>query len=443
MKALEAQVPDRYFDLLPNRIMARLEETMQSSDVNRPRGPQTNPKQAIPSAGSTRERDTDKVEPRQEDSGLSDIRAMARTTKQRISAQRISQRRIPTNPPDDEDILATSSSSLRAVALPVAGLPAQPETVGNGTGPSTAIPAPAATAKPAATTASPITPLPQKKKSKAPLIAAGATAAALAAGVAGYVVLRQQNDNSAGEANNRIVTTPLTEKKEEAAVPAAMPSTPEPPAAAQAPVPAPAMDVTGKALIPAENSGAAAAAGSGMLGKEKGDEGYDGDEAAKAKDHKQHERGDKDRDKKDSGSDAKKPEKAPTSSSDTKKPGPADKQGESLDDLLRGAGVDPDANKKQQAPKLDKKELTAADIRTAMSALNGKAQACYAKYGVSGSVAVKLMVAPSGEVKKASVTGSFAGTPTGDCVQKVAGGAKFPAWDGNALTVNYSYFLSE
>jgi hypothetical protein len=56
---------------------------------------------------------------------------------------------------------------------------------------------------------------------------------------------------------------------------------------------------------------------------------------------------------------------------------------------------------------------------------------------------VKLSVAPSGEVKSAKVTGSFAGTPTGDCVKSVVEGAKFPPWDGNPQTVDYSYFLSD
>jgi hypothetical protein len=143
-----------------------------------------------------------------------------------------------------------------------------------------------------------------------------------------------------------------------------------------------------------------------------------------------------------SADDGAKDDATPVSTNDTKK-GPADKQEQSLDDLLRSAGVDPNAPKKTEGPKLDKKGLDAGDIRKAMSARTSKAQACYAKYSVSGSVGVKLQVANDGTVKSAKATGSFAGTPTGDCVADAAGGAKFPAWDGNPTTVEYSYFLSE
>jgi hypothetical protein len=123
--------------------------------------------------------------------------------------------------------------------------------------------------------------------------------------------------------------------------------------------------------------------------------------------------------------------------------GPADKQEHTVDDLLREAGVDPNAKPKDDGPKLEKKSLNAGDIRKAMSALNGRAQGCYAKHHQSGSVAVRLTVEPSGKVTKSVTTGSFAGTPTGDCVADVAGNASFPAWDGKVMTVNYSYFLSE
>src|SRR5262245_22371229 len=93
MRALGDQTPARYFDELPGRIEARLEERMQSD----PLAPTDLPVKA--------------TTVRSEDSGLHDIRELAHTTKRRIS------QRIPAVQIDDP-MLSSSSSGLRAVALP-------------------------------------------------------------------------------------------------------------------------------------------------------------------------------------------------------------------------------------------------------------------------------------------------------------------------------------
>jgi len=129
----------------------------------------------------------------------------------------------------------------------------------------------------------------------------------------------------------------------------------------------------------------------------------------------------------------------------TKKPaeapkGKGGKEGEpNFDDLLKEAGVN-DPNKKA-APKLDKKSLSGADIKSGMSAIAGKVSSCYA--GTQGSAAVKLSVAPSGQVQKVTVSGQFAGTPVAACVEAAVRGASFPAWDGAPQSFGYSYLLSE
>jgi hypothetical protein len=54
---------------------------------------------------------------------------------------------------------------------------------------------------------------------------------------------------------------------------------------------------------------------------------------------------------------------------------------------------------------------------------------------------VSVTIAKSGRVSNASVTGSFSGTPTGDCVAKVVKSATFPAFKGAAQTINYPFML--
>jgi hypothetical protein len=75
-----------------------------------------------------------------------------------------------------------------------------------------------------------------------------------------------------------------------------------------------------------------------------------------------------------------------------------------------------------------------------MTAVAGQAQACFA--GTEGLASLRLTVAPSGKVAKVTVTGLFAGTPVGACVERAVRAASFPAWDGRPQSVGYSYLLS-
>jgi hypothetical protein len=56
--------------------------------------------------------------------------------------------------------------------------------------------------------------------------------------------------------------------------------------------------------------------------------------------------------------------------------------------------------------------------------------ACYAKYQVPGTAMVNVVIAKSGKVTSAVVTGRFAGTPTGACVERAVRTARFPPSDG-------------
>jgi hypothetical protein len=280
----------------------------------------------------------------------------------------------------------------------------------------------------------------------------GSLAVAAAAGVAGFVIMNQKKD--AADSSAAMISAEnekasagagaMPDPARAVAAPAAVPAAPE---AAQAPSGDSAVmkiagdDADGKAEERADESDKK------RNGKKDGDK---GEGKAKDKDSTQQ-LDDKKDDQKDGDQTPAKGGKGGTPVSDgtdvkkdDKKDGKKDGEGESLEDLLAQAGGGPtDIVKKDDKPKTDKKALDATDIRKAMSALNPKAQACYAKFGVSGSVGVKLTVAPTGEIKKAVVTGAAAGTPTGDCVAEVVGHAKFPIWDGAPQTVTYSYFLSE
>ncbi|HUJ63697.1 MAG TPA: hypothetical protein VLX92_34595, partial [Kofleriaceae bacterium] len=96
IKTLDDQLPSGYFDTLSSRTLARLESSMETGTADH------DPSSEVPPSGVA-----------EEDSGLHDIRSLARSTKERISSKR-----IPLDRPSDEDLLATSSASWKAVALP-------------------------------------------------------------------------------------------------------------------------------------------------------------------------------------------------------------------------------------------------------------------------------------------------------------------------------------
>jgi hypothetical protein len=121
----------------------------------------------------------------------------------------------------------------------------------------------------------------------------------------------------------------------------------------------------------------------------------------------------------------------------TKKPKPEPGDPD-FDKLLKEAGVD---QKKTDKPKIDKKQLSGDDFKKGMGAIQGKAQACFK--GTQGTAAVKLTIAPSGQVSKVTVGGVFAGKPEADCVTAAVKAAQFPAWDGGPQSFGYPILLSE
>lgn len=105
----------------------------------------------------------------------------------------------------------------------------------------------------------------------------------------------------------------------------------------------------------------------------------------------------------------------------------------------------PDFGKKEEPPKPAPPQvklmlLTQSDIVNAMKGVQPKVQLCANQYKVPGTAMATISVAAGGKVNNATVTGKFAGTPTGDCVAAAAKSAKFPPCQ--SMTFPWPFTLS-
>jgi predicted Zn finger-like uncharacterized protein len=121
---------------------------------------------------------------------------------------------------------------------------------------------------------------------------------------------------------------------------------------------------------------------------------------------------------------------------------PKPKKG-SIDDLLDEAtnshksgkkGGDDDSKPAAAAGPLSKSAVVAG-----MNSVKGKVAACYTEFKVGGMAMVNMVIGKSGKVTSATVTGKFAGTPTGGCVEKAVKTATFPPSEG--LSTQYPFVL--
>jgi hypothetical protein len=110
-------------------------------------------------------------------------------------------------------------------------------------------------------------------------------------------------------------------------------------------------------------------------------------------------------------------------------PPPRPKKSGSIEDLLdqvgskRGGGDEPKPKKVTVAAL---PSLSQSDIVSAMRAVQPRVKECYNQYKVPGIANVTISVSKGGRVASASVTGKFASTPSGGCVESAAKTAKFP-----------------
>ena len=124
----------------------------------------------------------------------------------------------------------------------------------------------------------------------------------------------------------------------------------------------------------------------------------------------------------------------------------------SLDDLLEGAlsgkqktrsraSSDDDAPKRSSpsASAEPAGPLSKTAVVSGMNSIKPKINECYAQFKVAGMAMVNVVIAKSGKVTGATVSGKFTGTPTGACVEKAVKSASFPPSEG--LTTPYPFQL--
>jgi len=144
-----------------------------------------------------------------------------------------------------------------------------------------------------------------------------------------------------------------------------------------------------------------------------------------------------------SGNDGRKPEptasSTPTSDS-SKSAGKKTGGSKSLDDLLGEVGSKKSGEEPKPVSQVKLITLTQSDIINAMRGVQPKVQACANQFKVPGTAMANISVASGGRVSNTTVTGKFAGTPTGSCVEVAAKSAKFPPCQG--MTFPWPFTLS-
>jgi predicted Zn finger-like uncharacterized protein len=108
----------------------------------------------------------------------------------------------------------------------------------------------------------------------------------------------------------------------------------------------------------------------------------------------------------------------------------------SLDDLIDGAvGSRHGGSGRPKVSDDDKPAVSAGPLAkgavvAGMNSVKPKIAACYSEFKVQGMAMVNVVIGKSGKVSSATVSGKFAGTPTGACVEKAVKSASFPPSDG-------------
>jgi predicted Zn finger-like uncharacterized protein len=117
----------------------------------------------------------------------------------------------------------------------------------------------------------------------------------------------------------------------------------------------------------------------------------------------------------------------------------------SLEDLLddatpkRGGSGHGKASDDDSKPAPSAGPLAKSAVVAGMNSVKPKVAACYSEYKVQGMAMVNVVIGKSGKVTTATVTGKFAGTPTGACVEKAVKSASFPPSEG--LSTPYPFQL--
>lgn len=429
MASLDRQVGSGYFDALPERTLARLDD---------------------PAIGEA-----------PDDSGLKDIHDLASETRARLASRRA--QGSPGARPGD-DVVAASSASWQAIALPEAEAPPAVEARGGaGAGASPAQPGAAGAGLRSA--AAPVVALASRTPpGRGPAGRAGRTAAVVGvalAAAAGAVLLvtARGADRAEPRAGVSAVATsaPSRESPRAPAANTAQPwaasagsgaarsgAPPDPIGAATgaaAVAPAPAPSIPASKAAPGEDPGGSSR---DALGK------FVAPPAKPSVGKRSGAKGATDRPESRTEADLGAQEPAAGSSGaadqvarpDGGKPvaggsGSGSEQ-PPLDQLIG----EPDIPVKRPGKsKLGQTPLSVDDIKRGMTAIAARVQACRA--GTVGAASLRVTVAASGQVTRVVVSGPFAGTPVATCIERAVAAARFPPWDGGARSFGYSYLLSD
>ena len=98
--------------------------------------------------------------------------------------------------------------------------------------------------------------------------------------------------------------------------------------------------------------------------------------------------------------------------------------------------------KKEEPPKAEKKQLDRRDVTRVMGEIRPAVQRCREVEQFTGTVTVKFVVAPSGQVTASSATGAHARSKTGSCVAGAVKQASFPEFEGSPISFTYPFMLS-
>jgi hypothetical protein len=131
---------------------------------------------------------------------------------------------------------------------------------------------------------------------------------------------------------------------------------------------------------------------------------------------------------------------APAAAAPVERPPP---KGDKLDDLLNSA-LGTKRSPAAAAPRAREEEeparkqatlgtLSKEDMVRGMQGVTPRVRDCFAQYKVPGVAMVKVNVARGGRVSTAAVSGKFAGTPTGTCIESAVKGAHFPPVEGQSF----------
>jgi hypothetical protein len=74
--------------------------------------------------------------------------------------------------------------------------------------------------------------------------------------------------------------------------------------------------------------------------------------------------------------------------------------------------------------------LSKVAVVAGFNAVRAQIAECYATYQVPGLAMANVVIAKNGKLSRVAVTGKFAGTPTGACVEGAVKTARFPPSDG-------------